>query len=53
MRSQPRLNAAESTGSPLENVVPGFRVNVHCEQSAFGVHAEATPSYDLAVRRGR
>jgi hypothetical protein len=39
------LNAAASTGSPLENVVPGLRVNVHCEQSAFGVHADATPSY--------
>ena len=51
MRSQPRLNAAESTGSPLEKVVPGLRRNVHCEQSAFGVHAEATPSYTAPFGR--
>ncbi len=45
VRSQPRLNAAESTGSPFENVCPGLRVNVHAVQSAFGSHFEATPSY--------
>jgi hypothetical protein len=34
-RSQPRLNEAAVTGSPLLNVVPDFSLNVQTEQSSF------------------
>ena len=44
------MNAAASTGSPFVNVVPGLRVKVHCVQSAFGDHAEATPGSTWPLR---